>query len=275
MEYSIGRVGRVVVARLFEGEDLHACIDQIAREAQIRCATVLITGGFRTAAVVVGPEQEKPQIVPKFQAFTGPGEVLGHRDTVLGRRRSQAAHSHRHWQRRREPDRLSAPGYADVSHFGSDDHRDRRHRGDTAVRSGQRHEAAAAEREPRGLMAFDAMMRMRPPVSPLHCNGATSCSSNKKNRKKKKRVEPKKTKEDEERRGRELRSASPFFRFFSFLSAIVVFGCGRRPQAAPRRQGSRKVAACLAYTTNSSGWNSSRRPASAASLTFRTATAVS
>ncbi len=77
MEYSIGRVGRVVVARLFEGEDLHACVDQIARAEQIRCATVLITGGFRTAAVVVGPEREKPQIVPKFQPFTGPGEVLG------------------------------------------------------------------------------------------------------------------------------------------------------------------------------------------------------
>jgi uncharacterized protein len=72
MEYSVGQVGR-----LFEGEDLHACIDRIAREAQIRCATVLITGGFRSAAVVVGPEQEHPQIVPKFQAFTGPGEVLG------------------------------------------------------------------------------------------------------------------------------------------------------------------------------------------------------
>lgn len=77
MEYSVGRVGRVVVARLFEGEDLHACLDRIARETQIRCATVLITGGFRTAAVVVGPEQEQPQIVPKFQAFAGPGEVLG------------------------------------------------------------------------------------------------------------------------------------------------------------------------------------------------------
>lgn len=77
MEYSVGRVGRVIVARLFEGEDLHACIDKIAREAEIRCATVLITGGFRSAAVVVGPEQEHPQIVPRFRAFTGPGEVLG------------------------------------------------------------------------------------------------------------------------------------------------------------------------------------------------------
>lgn len=77
MDYSVGQVGRVVVARLFEGEDLHTCIDKIAREANIRCASVLIVGGFRAAAVVVGPEQEKPQIVPRFTAFTGPGEVLG------------------------------------------------------------------------------------------------------------------------------------------------------------------------------------------------------
>jgi len=77
MEYSVGRVGRVVVARLFEGEDLHVCVEQVAREGDIRCATVLITGGFRTAEVVVGPRQEQPRIEPRFQPFTGPGEVLG------------------------------------------------------------------------------------------------------------------------------------------------------------------------------------------------------
>jgi len=77
MEYSVGGVGRVVVARLFEGEDLHECIDQIARKEEIRCAAVLITGGFRKANVVVGPRQEEPKIEPRFQVFAGPGEVLG------------------------------------------------------------------------------------------------------------------------------------------------------------------------------------------------------
>ncbi|MBP7052206.1 MAG: DNA-binding protein [Phycisphaerae bacterium] len=77
MQYSVGNVGRVVVARLFEGEELHACIDRIAREVGIRCAAVLVTGGFREAAIVVGPEREQPQIVPRFQPFAGPGEVLG------------------------------------------------------------------------------------------------------------------------------------------------------------------------------------------------------
>ena len=77
MEYSVGKPGRVVAARLFEGEDVHASIEQLARRENIRCAAVLVTGGFRKANVVVGPKQEAPKIEPQFQAFAGPGEVLG------------------------------------------------------------------------------------------------------------------------------------------------------------------------------------------------------
>ena len=77
MEYTVGSVGRVVVARLFEGEDLHESIGLIARKEGIHCAAVLITGGFRSANVVVGPRQEEPKIEPRFQVFAGPGEVLG------------------------------------------------------------------------------------------------------------------------------------------------------------------------------------------------------
>jgi predicted DNA-binding protein with PD1-like motif len=77
MEYRVGRLGRVVAARLFEGEDLHECVVKIARQEGIRAAAVLITGGFRQAQVAVGPQQEAPKIVPDRREFLGPGEVLG------------------------------------------------------------------------------------------------------------------------------------------------------------------------------------------------------
>ncbi len=77
MEYGVGQVGRVVVARLFEGEDLYESVEQIARAENIRCAAVLITGGFRKADVVVGPKREVPKIEANFRAFDGPGETLG------------------------------------------------------------------------------------------------------------------------------------------------------------------------------------------------------
>ena len=77
MEYRVGRPGRIIAARLFEGEDLYESIEQIARAEHIRAAAVLITGGFRQAQVVVGPKQEVPKIVGDQREFVGPGEVLG------------------------------------------------------------------------------------------------------------------------------------------------------------------------------------------------------
>jgi len=77
MEYAIGKTGRIIAVRLFEGEDIYQCIEQIASKENIKSAAVLITGGFREANVVVGPKQEVPKIVGNFKEFTGPGEVLG------------------------------------------------------------------------------------------------------------------------------------------------------------------------------------------------------
>lgn len=77
MEYAVGKTGRVIAARLFEGEDLYESIHKIAKDENIKSAAVLITGGFRKAEVVVGPKQELPKIVGDFRSFAGPGEVLG------------------------------------------------------------------------------------------------------------------------------------------------------------------------------------------------------
>ncbi|MFH1614321.1 MAG: DUF296 domain-containing protein [Planctomycetota bacterium] len=77
MEYAVGKTGRIVAARLFEGEDLYQSIESIAEKENIKSAAVLITGGFRKADIVVGPKQEIPKIVGDFKEFIGPGEVLG------------------------------------------------------------------------------------------------------------------------------------------------------------------------------------------------------
>lgn len=77
MEYAVGKTGRIIAARLYEGDDLYECIESIAKNENIKSAAVLITGGFRQASVVVGPRQEKPKIVGNFKNFEGPGEVLG------------------------------------------------------------------------------------------------------------------------------------------------------------------------------------------------------
>jgi len=77
MEYAVGKTGRVIAARLFEGEDLYESVEGLAKKENIKSAAVFITGGFREAGVVVGPKQEEPKIVPDLRDFAGPGEVLG------------------------------------------------------------------------------------------------------------------------------------------------------------------------------------------------------
>jgi predicted DNA-binding protein with PD1-like motif len=77
MEYAVGKTGRIIAARLFEGEELYESIETIAKKENIESAAVFITGGFRKAKVVVGPKVEKPKIVPNFKEYKGAGEVLG------------------------------------------------------------------------------------------------------------------------------------------------------------------------------------------------------
>ena len=77
MEYAVGRTGRIIAARLFEGEDLYESVHEIAVAEKIESAAVFVTGGFRQANVVVGPKQEMPKVIGEFRSFNGPGEVLG------------------------------------------------------------------------------------------------------------------------------------------------------------------------------------------------------
>ena len=77
MEYAVGKTGRVVAARLFEGENLYESIEGLAAKEGINSAAVLITGGFRKGKIVVGPKTETPKIEPDMREFTGPAEMLG------------------------------------------------------------------------------------------------------------------------------------------------------------------------------------------------------
>ncbi len=77
MDYRVGNTGRVVVAKLTEGDELYESLESIAATEQIKAGAVFVTGGIRKADVVVGPLKEAPKLEPNFTQFTGPGEVLG------------------------------------------------------------------------------------------------------------------------------------------------------------------------------------------------------
>ena len=76
MEYQAGKVGRVIVARLFEGEDLYAQVQALAAKENLRGAVVLAVGGLRRAKVVVGPKDPHGPIQPQFRDFDDAREIV-------------------------------------------------------------------------------------------------------------------------------------------------------------------------------------------------------
>ena len=77
MDYQIGKIGRVIVARGFDGEDVYEEIESIAAKENVDSAAVIIIGGLRSARVVVGPVSPTGPIEPNFTEFDDAREIAG------------------------------------------------------------------------------------------------------------------------------------------------------------------------------------------------------
>ncbi|MCD6365772.1 MAG: DNA-binding protein [Planctomycetes bacterium] len=77
MDYQVGRIGRVIVAKGVDGENVYAEIESIAARENIRSAAVLVVGGLRSGKVVVGPKNATGPIEPQFAEFDDAREIVG------------------------------------------------------------------------------------------------------------------------------------------------------------------------------------------------------
>jgi predicted DNA-binding protein with PD1-like motif len=79
MQYREGRIGRIFVVRLEEGERLPETIESFARDQGLREAMVIYVGGAQDGSrLVVGPEAGRGEaIVPMIHTLAGIQEVLG------------------------------------------------------------------------------------------------------------------------------------------------------------------------------------------------------
>jgi len=78
MKASEGRVGRVFVIRLEDGDVVPECIERFAEEKGISVGHVILVGGIGGGEVVVGPrdsEERPPQ--PMLLPIDGAHEVVG------------------------------------------------------------------------------------------------------------------------------------------------------------------------------------------------------
>ena len=78
MIFAEGKVGRVFVIRLEDGDELPSCIEQFAQEHKISAGQAILVGGIRSGNVVVGPrENTRMPPDPMFLPIDGVHEVIG------------------------------------------------------------------------------------------------------------------------------------------------------------------------------------------------------
>jgi predicted DNA-binding protein with PD1-like motif len=78
MQYGEGRLGRIFILRLEDGEVLNDTIEAFARDHGIRHALAFYLGGAGDGSqVIVGPEdRQDPAIIPLVHTLRGAQEVL-------------------------------------------------------------------------------------------------------------------------------------------------------------------------------------------------------
>ena len=77
MQYSEGRLGRIYILRLEDGDRLNDTIEDFARERQISHGMAFFLGGSGDGSkVVVGPEANRKDIIPMIYPLRGSQEVL-------------------------------------------------------------------------------------------------------------------------------------------------------------------------------------------------------
>jgi uncharacterized protein len=77
VKYQVGGIGRVVVARFEDGDDILGGLADIARKESIRAAVFYLVGGVTDSRIVVGPERDEPPPVPVWRELNESHEAAG------------------------------------------------------------------------------------------------------------------------------------------------------------------------------------------------------
>lgn len=76
MQYSVGEIGRTIVAKVEHGDDLLASIQELANREKIESAVFFTLGALKSSKIVVGPREVviPPEGIPRF--FNDGREIL-------------------------------------------------------------------------------------------------------------------------------------------------------------------------------------------------------
>lgn len=93
MKYQVGKVGRVVVAKFEDKEDVLANLSSIAKKEGINAAAFYLIGGMREGKIVVGPEKDEVPPTPVWRNLGEIHEVVGF-GTIFNQNKEPKIHFH-------------------------------------------------------------------------------------------------------------------------------------------------------------------------------------
>ena len=77
MRYQTGQIGRVIIARFEDGEDVLKGLTAIVQKENMNAAVFYLVGGMREAKIVVGPERDEMPPSPVWRELGESHEVVG------------------------------------------------------------------------------------------------------------------------------------------------------------------------------------------------------
>ena len=77
MKYQIGELGRVVVARFDDGDNIFDGLYDVVRKENIRAGVLYLVGGMKKGRFVVGPETEEMPPIPVWRELDESHEIVG------------------------------------------------------------------------------------------------------------------------------------------------------------------------------------------------------
>ncbi|GAB4540328.1 MAG: DNA-binding protein [Thermodesulfovibrionia bacterium] len=77
MRYQIGSIGRMIIVRFDDGDNLLDCLINIAKTEDVRAGIIYLIGGMREGNVVVGPKRDEIPPEPMWWRFNECHEVMG------------------------------------------------------------------------------------------------------------------------------------------------------------------------------------------------------
>jgi predicted DNA-binding protein with PD1-like motif len=93
MKYEVGKAGRIIVARLEDGEDVLKNLIKIVKKENMKAAVFYIVGGIRKGRIVVGPEKDKIPPKPVWKELKESHEVVG-LGTIFWEKKNPKIHFH-------------------------------------------------------------------------------------------------------------------------------------------------------------------------------------